>query len=56
MTVNTAADIHYCLWPRHSLLVSDIHGTHHIEYMMGQMEYPNRTADPEEQLYKTSRL
>lgn len=48
--------IHVCVWPRHALPVSDIHTAYFMDQMMGQMEYPNRTADPEEQTRKNSRL
>lgn len=56
MSEKQMLNLHICVWPRNGVLAIDIHAGHHAEYMMGQMEYPNRTADPEEQVQKRARL
>lgn len=46
-----------CVWPQQegvSAMRLVIEGC--PEYLMGSMEYPNRTADPQEQTFKRSRL
>lgn len=56
MTEKKLQNLHICVWPRNGVLVIDLHSAQYVDFMMGQMEYPNRTADPEEQVRKLSRL
>lgn len=45
-----------CNWPQGGVSAMHLILTKCPEFMMGQMEYPNRTADPQEQSFKDTRL